>query len=98
FFTGMAIRQTGLVDRRIGTAMVVLSPLMWILAAEQLGFEGPLLGLLTDFGFPLLALIHFALAWQLLLRPQDAAARPLGIPAAAMGLLLYAAMVWPALA
>ncbi len=97
-FAGLSIRRTGVLDRRVGAAMIVLSPLMWVLAAEQLGVEWPILGLLTDFGFPLLALIHFALAWQLLRRPENATAHPLGAGAVIVGILLYVAMVWPALA
>lgn len=98
FFTGLAVRRGGLLDERIGRAMMVLSPLMWVLAAEQLGFEGPVLSLLTDFGFPLLALIHFGLAWQILRRPQGGAAAPLGAVAAIVGIALYVGMVWPAVA
>lgn len=97
FFTGMAIRRSGAVDRRIGSAAMLLSPLFGLLAAEQLGFDGAILGLLTDFGFPLLALIHFALAWQLVRRHDDAPAPPLGLPSALTGTVLYAAMIWPAL-
>lgn len=97
FFTGLAIRGSGGVDRRIGTAAMTLSPLFGLLAAEQLGFDGAILGLLTDFGFPLLALIHFALAWQLVRRGDDAPAPALGLPAALAGIVLYTAMVWPAL-
>lgn len=98
FFTGLSVRRSDIVDERIGRAMTALSPLMFVLAAEQLGFEGPILSVLTDFGFPLLALIHFALAWQILRRPQDGTAKPLGAFAASVGLILYVAMVWPALA
>jgi hypothetical protein len=98
FFTGLSVRRSGIVDERIGRAMVALSPLMFVLAAEQLGFEGPILSLLTDFGFPLLALIHFALAWEILRRPRDGTAKPLGAFAASVGLVLYVAMIWPALA
>lgn len=98
FFAGMSIRRTALLDRRVGAAMIALSPLMWILAAEQLGLEWPVLGLLTDFGFPLLALIHFALAWQLLRRAENAPARPLGAGAAIAGILLYVGMIWPVVA
>jgi hypothetical protein len=47
---------------------------------------------------PLLALIHFALAWQLIRRPEDKQAQPLGLAAAVAGIVLYVAMVWPALA
>jgi len=98
FFTGLSVRRTGLLDDRIGRAMMALSPLMWLLAAEQLGFDAPILGLLTDFGFPLLALIHFALAWQLVRRPQGGTAKPLGAGAAMVGIVLYVAMIWPAVA
>ncbi|MBX3487807.1 DUF4386 family protein [Parvibaculum sp.] len=98
FFTGLTVRRSGVLDARIGRAMMALSPLMFILAAEQLGFEGPILGLLTDFGFPLLALVHFALAWQILRRPEGAAAQPLGIGAGVAGVVLYVAMIWPAIA
>jgi hypothetical protein len=98
FFTGVAIRAGGVFDRRVGAAMMWLSPLFGVLAAEQLGLEGPILGILTDFGFPLLALIHFGLAWQLLRRKDGGPAPRLGIGAAAAGAALYAAMVWPAVA
>tara|TARA_R110000868_G_scaffold27716_2_gene104846 strand:- start:1065 stop:1886 length:822 start_codon:yes stop_codon:yes gene_type:complete len=98
FFTGVAARQGGMFDRRVGTAMMMLSPLFALLAAEQMGFEGEILGVLTDFGFPVLALLHFALAAQLLRRKAGAAARPLGWLAAIVGVGLYAAMVWPVVA
>tara|TARA_R110002074_G_scaffold315972_1_gene486396 strand:- start:2198 stop:3037 length:840 start_codon:yes stop_codon:yes gene_type:complete len=95
FFTGVAVRQGGLFDRRVGGAMMWLSPLFGLLAAEQLGLEGEILGVLTDFGFPVLALLHFALAAQLLWRNADTAAKPLGWFAGIVGAGLYAAMVWP---
>jgi hypothetical protein len=97
-FAGISIRRTALLDQRVGAAMILLSPLMWVLAAEQLGVEWPVLGLLTDFGFPLLALVHLALAWQLLRRDENAPARPLGAAAAIAGILLYGAMIWPVMA
>lgn len=95
FFTGIAIRQGGLLDRRIGTVMVVLSPLFAVLASEQLGFDAEILSILTDFGFPLLALIHFGLAAQLLRRKGDEAMKPLGWVSAVVGVALYSAMIWP---
>ena len=98
FFTGVAVRQGGLFDRRVGGAMMWLSPLFGLLAAEQLGFKGAILGVLTDFGFPVLALLHFAMAAQLLRREAGKAARPLGWMSAVIGLVLYAAMVWPVVA
>lgn len=96
FFAGISVRRSGIVDARIGRAMMALSPLMFVLAAEQIGFDGPILSLLTDFGFPLLALIHLALAWQIIRRPEGAPAKPLGIGAALSGIALYIAMVLPA--
>ena len=98
FFTGVAVRQGGMFDRRVGTAMMLLSPLFGLLAAEQMGFKGEILGVLTDFGFPVLALLHFAIAVQLLRREAGVAAKPLGWLAAVAGMALYAAMVWPVVA
>lgn len=98
FFSGYAIRKGGQFDRRIGTVMMVLSPLFGLLAAEQLGLNGRILDMLTDFGFPALALIHFGLAKQLVGKKDDTPAKPLGWIAGGVGALLYAAMVWPAIA
>lgn len=95
FFTGVAIRRGDVFDKRIGTVAMALSLLFGLLAAEQLGLEGPILPVLTDYGFPVLALIHFALAWQLVRREGDGIAPRLGIGAAAVGAVLYGAMVWP---
>jgi hypothetical protein len=98
FFTGVAIRRGGAFDARIGGAAMALSPLFGVLAAEQLGFGGPILQVLTDYGFPVLALIHFALAWQIVRREGEADAKPLGLDAAVAGVALYMAMVWPVVA
>lgn len=98
FFTGVAIRQGGVFDKRIGAVAIILSPLFWVLAAEQLGFDGRIVGVLTDYGFPVLALIHFALAWQLVRQREGGPAPRLGFGAAAAGAVLYGAMVWPAIA
>lgn len=96
-FTGLAILQGRGFDRRLGAAMVILSPLMWLLASEQLGFASPVMTWLTDYGFPLLALIHFGLAWQLIRRSPDDEAGRLGVLAYAIGAVLYVAMIWPVL-
>jgi len=96
-FTGLAILRARRLDRRLGGAMVILSPLMWLLASEQLGFASPVMTWLTDYGFPLLALIHFGLAWQLIRRPSDQEASDLGMLAYVIGAVLYAGMIWPVL-
>lgn len=94
-FTGLAILKSNLFDRRLGFAMLLLGPVLWVLASEQLGYSSPVLGLLTDFGFPLLALIHFGLAWQFIRRKGEDKAPDLGVVAGGVGVLLYAGMIWP---
>lgn len=98
FFTGLAVRRSGVIDPRIGTAAMVLSPLLLLLAAEQLGYVSPALDLLTDFGFPALGVLHVALAWQLLRRKGQDAAPALGVGFVLFAALLYGAMVAPVLA
>ena len=56
-----------------------------------------LLSLITNYGLPLLAILHFGLAWQLIRRRDMAPAPRLGLGFAAVAAILYAAMAAPAL-
>jgi Domain of unknown function (DUF4386) len=97
FFTGLAIRKSGVLDARLGTMAIVVSPLLFVLAAEQLGYAESMLSLITTYGLPLLAILHFGLAWQLIRRRGLAPAPKLGLGFAAVAAILYAAMAAPAL-
>jgi len=94
-----AVLSSKVFDRRIGIIGVIGTPLFFVLAAEQLGLEGALLGLITDFGFPLLAVWHFAIAWSAF-RFDRAAWRGPALGASFWGVMgvLYLAMAWPAIA
>lgn len=95
---GLAARASGLLDRRLATVTALLSPIAWVLAAEQLGFGGATLELVTDFAFPLLAIIHSGFAWQLIRKEPGKPAPDLGVGFLVFAAVLYAAMVAPALA
>ncbi len=97
FFAGLGIRRSGVLDRRLGTMAVVLSPLLFVLAAEQMGYAESILAILTDFGLPLLAILHFGVAWQLIQRRDLAPAPNLGAGFGVVALVLYGAMVAPTL-
>jgi len=97
FFTGLAIRKSGVLDPRLGTMAIIVSPLLFVLAAEQLGYAESMLSLITNYGLPLLAILHFGLAWQLVRRHGTAPAPQLGVGFAAVAAILYAAMAAPAL-
>ncbi len=68
FFVGLGIRKSGVLDRRLGTMAVVLSPILFILAVEHMGYAESALALITTFGLPLLAILQFGLAWSLIQR------------------------------
>ncbi|MCE7997786.1 MAG: DUF4386 family protein [Rhodobiaceae bacterium] len=97
FFAGLGIRKSGVLDRRLGTMAVALSPILFILAAEQLGYAESALALITNFGLPLLAILHFGLAWQLIRRQGLDPAPNLGVGFAVTALVLYSTMVTPTL-
>ncbi len=97
FFAGLGIRRSDVLDRRLGTMAVVLSPILFILAAEQMGYAESALPLITNFGLPLLAILHFGLAWQLVRRKDMAAPPNLGIGFGVVALILYGAMIAPTL-
>ncbi len=96
-FAGLGIRKSGVLDPRLGTMAVGLSPILFILAAEQMGYAESALAVITNFGLPLLAILHFGLAWQLMRRRDLAAAPALGVGFGVTALVLYAAMVAPTL-
>lgn len=97
FFTGLAIRKSAVLDRRLGTMAIVVSPILFVLAAEQMGYAESMLSLITNYGLPLLAILHFGLAWQLVRRKDLAPAPQLGLGFATVAIVLYAAMAAPAL-
>lgn len=76
---------------------LALAPLLWLLAGEQVGVSGEILGPLVDFGFPLLAVWHILLAIQLLRRRGHAGFPPTDSKLVMGGGLLAVAMVLPAL-
>ncbi len=96
FFTGLAVRKSGVLDARLGTMAVLVSPLLFVLAAEQMGYAESTLSHITNYGLPLLAILHFGLAWQLVRRRGLTPAPQLGLGFAAVATILYAAMAAPA--
>lgn len=76
---------------------LALAPLLWLLAGEQVGVSGEILGPLVDFGFPLLAVWHILLAVQLLRRRNREGFPPAGARLVMGGGLLAVGMVLPAL-
>jgi hypothetical protein len=53
------------ISRSLAWFGLALSPLLFLLAGEQIGVSGDVLDPLVDFGFPLLAIWHILLAVQL---------------------------------
>lgn len=94
-FAGLGIRRSDILDARLGTLAIISSPVLFLLAAEQLGYTSGLLTLITDLGMPLLAIIHFGLAWQLARRKDLAPAPELGIGFMVVAVVAYAAMAVP---
>ena len=76
---------------------LVMSPVLILLAGEQIGISGDILDPLVDFGFPLLAVWHLLLAVQLLQRRGGAHFQPLGRGWTVAGAALAAGMAAPAL-
>ena len=69
FWTGLvsiAMARQRLVDERLAWAGVFVAPLAFVLALEQLGVSGWLLGAVTIFGFPLWAVWLIIVAVSLL--------------------------------
>jgi len=73
-----------------------LSPLLILLAGEQIGVSGDILDPLVDFGFPLLAVWHLMLAVQLFRRAGRIAFPLLSKSIQAVGALLAVGMIIPA--
>jgi len=97
-FTGIAILKAKVLDTRMGWAAICLSPIFAVLAAEQVGFASETaLSLINDYGFPLLAVFQFGLAWQLVRRDGTAIAPRLNWGAGIAALILYPLMVLPAI-
>jgi hypothetical protein len=88
------LRLTNL-DRVLCWFGLALSPLLAILAGEQIGLSGPILEPITDIGFPLFAVWHFGLAWSLILRRPDGVYRPLGWLFWLFAILAAGAMIAP---
>ncbi len=94
-FVGLGMRRSGVLDARLGLLVILSSPLLFLLASEQMGFASSLLDLITDFGLPLLAVIHFGLAWQLVRRKDLEPAPALGAGFVVVAIIAYGAMVAP---
>lgn len=92
---GLGIRRSGVLDARLGLLAIVSSPVLFLLAAEQLGYASNVLTLITDFGLPLLAIIHLGLAWQLVRRKNLEPAPELGAGFVVVAVVAYGAMVAP---
>ena len=95
----LAVLVSTTFDRRIAIIGIIGTPLFFVLAAEQLGLDGPILPLITDFGFPVLAIWHFAIAWSALRFDRAEWTGPrLGAGFWVMMAIVYGAMIWPAIA
>ena len=86
------------VNRALAWFGIALSPLLFLLAGEQVGVSGDVLAPLVDFGFPLLAVWHILLAVQLWRRNGAFVFRPLGRMAWITGVALAIGMIAPTLA
>lgn len=86
------------IDRRLGWFGIALSPLLFLLAGEQIGVSGDVLDPLVDFGFPLLAVWHVLLACQLWRRNGAVSVARLGRTEWAVGGVLAIGMIVPAFA
>jgi len=92
---GLGIRCSRVLDARLGLLAIVSSPVLFLLAAEQLGYGSGVLTLTTNFGLPLLAVIHLGLAWQLVRRKDLEPAPKLGAGFVVIAVVAYGAMVAP---
>jgi hypothetical protein len=61
----IALIQDGRADLKVTRLGITLSPILILLAAEQIGLIGDILDPLVDFGFPILAVWHILLAMLL---------------------------------
>ncbi|MCK5572923.1 MAG: DUF4386 domain-containing protein [Bacteroidetes bacterium] len=96
---GAAMVQNRLFDPRIGWVGIILSPLAFILALEQLGVSGWLLDAITDFGFPAWAVWLVVLAVSLLRTKPDTGEGPgLTWKTLIWTIVLYVVMMLPAFA
>lgn len=86
------------VNRSLAWFGIALSPLLFLLAGEQIGVSGDVLDPLVDFGFPLLAAWHILLAVQLWRRNGGFVFHPMGRMAWITGGALAIGMIAPALA
>lgn len=94
---GLAILRHGLFPRMFGWLAVFGSSILFLLAGEQLGLSEGILGPITDFGFPLLAVWHFGMAWALLRPQDDGSYGEIGRGFYIFSVVLYVAMIAPAL-
>ncbi len=85
-------------NRTLAWFGIALSPLLFLLAGEQIGVSGDVLDPLVDFGFPLLAVWHILLAVQLWRRNGAVGFDTMGRNAWITGGVLAAGMIAPALA
>jgi hypothetical protein len=86
------------ISRALAGFGLALSPLLFLLAGEQIGVSGDVLDPLVDFGFPLLAVWHILLAVQLWHRNGAEEFAGMGRAAWVSGGALAAALIAPALA
>ncbi|MGB6122560.1 MAG: DUF4386 family protein [Bacteroidota bacterium] len=94
---GVAMLQSPLFDSRLAWVGILLSPLAFILAFEQLGLSGWLVDVITDFGFPAWAVWLIVLAVSLLrTRPESGQGPRLTGKTLTWVVLLYVLMILPA--
>jgi hypothetical protein len=94
----IAMLRGPLFDSRLAWVGILLSPLAFILALEQLGLSGWLLDVITDFGFPAWAVWLIVLAVSLLrTRPESGEGPNLTGKTMIWAVCLYVLLVLPAL-
>ncbi len=97
FLLGVAMLRSSLFDSRLAWVGILLSPLAFILALEQLGLSGWLLDVVTDFGFPAWAVWLLVVAVSLLrTRPESGEGPRLTGKTLIWVVLLYILMILPA--
>jgi hypothetical protein len=90
---GLSILRHGRYAPAFGWLAVIGSPILFLLAGEQLGLSEGILGPITDFGFPLLAVWHFGMAWAMLRPQDDGSYGAIGPGFYVFAVVLYSAMV-----
>lgn len=86
------------INRGLAWFGISLSPLLFLLAGEQIGVSGAVLDPLVDFGFPLLAVWHLLLAAQMWRRNGAGKFALMGRRAWVTGSALAIGMILPAFA